>query len=108
MSGDRTSHLLALSRRFVQFTRAWRQEADAALAPLGPAATLGSQGGRITTLRLLKHSLFSAQSFAAGALALDVAFSLDMARPCRSVATVCITTQTFASTVCAKVIWRLP
>ncbi|MGL4961035.1 MAG: FUSC family protein [Inquilinus sp.] len=57
---------------------------------------------------MLKHSLFSAQSFAAGALALDVAFSLDMARPCRSVATVCITTQTFASTVCAKVIWRLP
>ncbi|MEK1887761.1 MAG: MarR family winged helix-turn-helix transcriptional regulator [Phyllobacterium sp.] len=35
MSNDRTTRLVAFSRRFIQLSRAWRQEADAALAPLG-------------------------------------------------------------------------
>ena len=59
------------------------------------------------TLPSPRDWLFSARSFAAAALALYVAFSLDLSRPYWAVATVYITTQPFAgATGCAPVAGR--
>ncbi|HVI88993.1 MAG TPA: FUSC family protein [Dongiaceae bacterium] len=59
------------------------------------------------TFPTLKDWLFSAKSFAAAALALAVAFRMDLAHPYWAVATVYITTQSSAGATQAKAIWRL-
>ncbi|MCQ4161080.1 FUSC family protein [Roseomonas sp. GC11] len=51
--------------------------------------------------------LFSARSFAAAALALWVAFSLDLSRPYWAMATVYIVAQPTAGAVRARAVWRL-
>lgn len=51
--------------------------------------------------------LFSARSFAAAALALLIAFSLDLPRPYWAVGTVYIVSQTFTGAMRAKALWRL-
>ena len=55
----------------------------------------------------LKDWLFSAASFTAAALALFIAFSLDLDRPYWALTTVYITTQSFAGATRAKATWRL-
>lgn len=55
----------------------------------------------------LSDWLFSARSFAAAALALFIAFSLDLPRPYWAMATVYIVSQPFAGAVRAKAVWRL-
>ncbi|MDJ0389757.1 FUSC family protein [Roseomonas sp. E05] len=51
--------------------------------------------------------LFSLRSFAAAALALWIAFSLDLPRPYWAVGTVYIVSQTFTGALRAKALWRL-
>ncbi|MFC7607533.1 FUSC family protein [Teichococcus aestuarii] len=51
--------------------------------------------------------LYSARSFAAAALALLVAFGLDLPRPYWAMATVYIVAQPFAGALRAKALWRL-
>jgi uncharacterized membrane protein YccC len=55
----------------------------------------------------LKDWLFSAASFTAAALALFIAFSLDLDRPYWALTTVYITAQPFAGATRAKATWRL-
>ncbi|MCI0756463.1 FUSC family protein [Teichococcus vastitatis] len=55
----------------------------------------------------LEDWLFSARSFAAAALALWIAFSLDLSRPYWAMTTVFIVSQPFAGALRAKALWRL-
>jgi uncharacterized membrane protein YccC len=59
------------------------------------------------TLPALKDWLFSARSFAAGALALGIAFSLSLSHPFWAMVSVYITIQPFAGATRAKAVWRL-
>ena len=59
------------------------------------------------TFPSLKDWIFSTKSFAAGALALAVAFTLDLQHPSWALTTVYITAQPFAGATRAKAIWRL-
>ncbi|MDQ1081249.1 FUSC family protein [Pseudoroseomonas cervicalis] len=58
-------------------------------------------------LPILADWLYSARSFAAAALALWIAFSLDLPRPYWAMATVYIVAQPFSGALRAKALWRL-